>query len=160
MKKFFRMMLLPLMLCLPFATITSCSDDDDLPDVNLSIEIDGGKAVGEVIYVVKGETLKITSVNITNNEQGKNALITSATYFLDGFRLGTVILPPFPYDITFEREQSVGDHNLEILCDVAAEGKALGIALISYHVKVVEDASDIPDEGVTSIRTTVPVGKN
>lgn len=67
--------------------------------MDLSISIEDATVVDDVIYVVKGETLEITAVNIKNNEPGKKALITSATYFVDGVRLGTNIIPPYGFEI-------------------------------------------------------------
>ncbi len=144
MKKFLKLLVLPLLACLPMTVFVSCGDDDDTPDVDLSISIEDATVVDDVIYVVKGETLEITAVNIKNNEPGKKALITSATYFVDGVRLGTNIIPPYGFEIPFKRDAAVGGHAMQIVCDIAAEGKALGIAVLNYDVVVVEDASDIP----------------
>ena len=73
MKKFLKLLVLPLLACLPMTAFVSCGDDDDTPDVDLSISIEDATVVDDVIYVVKGETLKITAVNIKNNEPGKKA---------------------------------------------------------------------------------------
>lgn len=152
MKRILELLVLPLLVCLPVAALSSCSDDDDTPDVDLSIDVDGATIVDDVVYVVRGETMKVTSLNITNNEQGKTALITSATYFVDGFRLGSTIIPPYAFEITFDDEAALGDHALEVECAVAAEGKALGIAVLYYPVKVVESASDIPAAPASATR--------
>lgn len=158
MKKILKLMIMPLLVCLPVAMLVSCSDDDDTPDVSLSISVDGATVVDDVIYVVKGETLDIASVNIVNNEQGKNALVTSAAYYFDGFRMGVVIVPPYGMKIPMANDIALGKHSMQIVCDVAAEGKALGIAAMNYIVVVVEDASDIPSGEVsTTIGSTVNV---
>ena len=70
MKKFLKLLVLPLLACLPMTVFVSCGDDDDTPDVDLSISIEDATVVDDVIYVVKGETLEITAVNIKNNEPG------------------------------------------------------------------------------------------
>lgn len=150
MKKILKLLVLPLLACLPMTAFVSCGDDDDTPDVDLSISIEDATVVDDVIYVVKGETLKITAVNIKNNEPGKKALITSATYFVDGVRLGTIIIPPYGFEIPFKRDAAVGGHAMQIVCDIAAEGKALGIAVLNYDVVVVEDASDIPSGKIST----------
>ncbi len=157
MKKILKLLVLPLLVCLPMATFVSCSDDDDLPDVSMSISVDDATVVDDVIYVVKGETLDVVSVNITNNEQGKNAMVTAAAYYFDGFRIGVVIIPPYGLKIP-TKDVALGKHAMQIVCDVAAEGKALGIAALDYDVVVVEDAADIPSGKVSDkVGSTVKV---
>ena len=151
-------MVLPLLACLPMTAFVSCGDDDNTPDVDLSISVEGATVVDDVIYVVKGEPLNVVSVNITNNEQGKNAMVTGATYYFDGFSIGAVIIPPYGMKIPLDSDVALGSHALQIVCDVAAEGKALGIAVINYNVVVVEDAADIPSGKVSDkVGSTVKV---
>ncbi len=158
MKKFLKLPVLLLLACLPMTAFVSCSDDDDTPNVDLSISVEGATVVDDVIYVVKGETLDVTSVNITNNEQGKKAMITAAAYYFDGFREGVLIVPPYGLKIPMDKDVSLGNHTMQIVCDIAAEGKALGIAALDYDVVVVKDAADIPSGKVSDkIGSTVPV---
>lgn len=158
MRNFLKLLALPLLVCLPMMTFVSCSDDDDTPDVSMSISVEGATVVDDVIYVVKGETLEVTSVNITNNEPGKKAMITAAAYYFDGFRVGVLIVPPYGLKIPMDKDVSIGKHAMQIVCDIAAEGKALGIAALDYDVVVVEDAADIPSGKVSDkIGSTVPV---
>ena len=65
-----------LLLALPMLYLASCDDDNNLPDVDVSIQIDGGVGVDGAIYVVQGDTLKIEGINVINNEEGKEAIIT------------------------------------------------------------------------------------
>ena len=61
MKKFIYLAIA--LIALPFA-LTSCSDDDDLPNVDYTIEIAGGvmDQTDNQIYVVQGDTLTIESL--------------------------------------------------------------------------------------------------
>ena len=72
-----------LLMALPVLYFASCDDDNNLPDVDVSIQVDGGVSVDGKIYVVQGDTLKVESINVINNEEGKEAIITSATYSWD-----------------------------------------------------------------------------
>ena len=76
MKKFYYFLL----MALPVIFFASCDDDKSLPDVDVSIQIDGGVRVDGITYVVQGDTLTVEAINVQNREQGKNAMITSATY--------------------------------------------------------------------------------
>ena len=45
-----------LLLALPFA-LSSCSNDDELPEVNISVDYSGATEVDGVYYVIEGEEL-------------------------------------------------------------------------------------------------------
>ena len=94
-----------LILALPLVVMNSCDDDDDVPNVSLSATIDGATRVDNTLYVVSGETLDIESINIIDNTK-KGAVIGSASYFWDYYRLGGTIVAPYgmenyTQDITF-----------------------------------------------------------
>ena len=95
MKKIFS--LLAMALSLAFVT-TSC-DDNDLPDVDINIAVSNAEIVDHQMYVVRGDTLKIESINVRNNEAGKPAAITEASYYWDGYFLGEAWQAPFAFNI-------------------------------------------------------------
>ena len=163
--------ILSLLFILPLLAVgfTSCDDDDDTPNVSMSISISNAKNIDGQIYMVSGDTLYVDSVNIKNNEEGKTALISSATYYWNGYRLGTTALYPFGFAIATTKytvnEQGVatgtkpGQYLLEIETPVAAEDKALGIAVLTYVVNVVSDPSEIPSGKSSPNASTTPVYK-
>lgn len=145
-----------LLLALPMAfAFTSCDDDDDLPNVTMSITVENAVQQDGIIYVVQGDTLVIEGITVTNNEKG-NAAITAATYYWDYYRLGTNIVAPYGYAIVTTRTEDniegtpLGNHLLEIQCPLLAEDKAVATALMVYKVCVVESADDIPATGTTT----------
>lgn len=149
MKKFISLFL----LALPFVFgATSCNDDDDLPDVSMSISLENAKKVDGVIYVVQGDTLDVTSINIKNNEAGKNAAITEAEYYWDYIPVYTAIVPPYGLKFpTYKDEGDVkgtplGNHLLQIKMPVLAEDKEIAFAVLAYPVKVVATPEEIPTE--------------
>lgn len=142
-KKFFYFLL----LALPALCFVSCSDDgEDLPDVDFSLEFEGGVDVDGAIYVVRGETLEIKSITVTNNDKDKSALITSATYYWDAFRIGISAVPPYGFNIVVSEEAPLGRHELAIECPVYAVDKSPAVANLFYKVMVVESADDIPGD--------------
>ena len=151
MKKVFFYMLL--LAALPIIGFTSCSDDDDLPDVDFSIQISDAVNVDGTIYVVRGDTLTIDSIGIVNNESNKSAIITAATYYWDAYRIATVAVPPYGFDFPTDENTPLGRHEIAIECPVYAVDKSPAVANLFYPVEVVENASDIPggaDSGTTS----------
>lgn len=151
MKKLYYMLL----LALPVLYFASCDDDNNLPDVDVSIQVDGGVSVDGAIYVVQGDTLKVESINVINNEEGKNAIITSATYSWD-YRLAGVSVTP-PYGATFVTDNlEIGQHLLQIECPLYAVDKSPALMYMAYKVAIVESADDIPDGVATTVIATEP----
>lgn len=140
-----------MLLALPLAfAVTSCSDDDDLPNVTMSIDISNAQRIDNVIYVVQGDTLDINSINVVNNDSGKAAAITAATYYWDYQRLGVSMLPPYGFSIVTTAPTGdlpgtpLGKHLLEIECPLLAVDKEVATAVMVYTVQVVASAADIP----------------
>lgn len=137
--------ILALLAVLPLALgFASCSDDDDLPDVTMSITISGGQKIGDIIYVVQSDTLFIDAINVKNNEPDKNAAITAATYIWDYYTLGTSVLPPYGFTIVTTDQTQIGRHFLEIVCPLLAVDKSVATAILPYTVQVVASPDDIP----------------
>lgn len=153
MKKIFS--LFAMALSLAFVT-TSC-DDNDLPDVDINIAVSNAEIVDHQMYVVRGDTLKIESINVRNNEAGKPAAITEASYYWDGYFLGEAWQAPFAFNIVTTKPTAeldgtaLGAHRLQIYAPVFAVDKDLAFALLSYTVNVVESVEDIPAGGATSL---------
>lgn len=148
-------LLLLSLLALPlFMGLTSCNDDNDLPNVDMSIAISGGEAVDGKIYVVQGDTLTVEGITVTNLDSKKTATITAATYYWDYYRLGTAMIPPYGFQIVTTDETTVGNHLLEIESPLYAVDKAPAVGIQVYDVVVVANASDIPSGTVSQTVTT------
>lgn len=152
MKRYFKAFwLIQLVMLSMFMTVfTSCNDDDDVPDVDFYVGISGAKNIDNVIYLVRGDTLYVDSIKVVNREVGKEALISSATYYWDYMRLGTAVLPPYGFAIATTDKTPVGNHLLEIETPVAAVDKPLAVAILAYTVKVVADSTEIPGNPPTN----------
>ena len=141
---------------LPLA-LSSCHDDNDLPDVDFHFEFSGASVVDGTIYVVQGETFKIESITVTNNEQGKGAMITGASYYWDGYYLGASIEPPYGFEIEVDDQVQAGFHSLEVTAPLYAVDKEVATSLVAFKVKVVEGVDEIPAEGTTGYNVTPSV---
>lgn len=153
MKKFIYSILfavLPLMA----VSFVSCSDDDDLPNVDITVDVDNATIVNGTIYVVQGDTLDITAVNVKNNDTSKNAAITNVRYFIDGYYFGTSFFQPYPaYNIT-DADTPVGKYQLGITCTVLAVDKSIAQGVLSYPIVVVASADQIPSGSATTTITS------
>lgn len=138
----------------------SCSNDNDLPNVNYNIQLGGGAKLNPddgTIYVMQGDTLAIKSLAVTNNESGKSAAITDAQYYWDYNYIGGNPFAPYNFNIYITDETPVGGHNLTIQCSVVAVDKTPAVGVIDYPVVVVADSTQMPTTQLTSISTTVPL---
>lgn len=153
MKRLFKFLAILPLLAFGF---TSCNDDNDLPNVDITLNISGAESVDGTIYLVQGDTLYIDAIDVTNNEPGKAAFISSATYYWDYVNLGTAVVPPYSFAIATNENTPVGRHLLQVEAPVAAVDKELGIAVLTYVVEVVESADDIPAGTPQNQVLTVP----
>ncbi|MDE6345414.1 MAG: hypothetical protein K2L55_01930 [Muribaculaceae bacterium] len=141
MKKLFYL----LMLALPVVGMSSCDDDDDVPDVSLSATIDGATRVDNTLYVVSGDTLDIESINLVDNTK-KGAVIGSASYFWDYYRIGGTIVAPYGMDIDTDGVP-LGNHLLQVKVSIYAVDYSPCIWYMEYPVKIVASENDIPADG-------------
>lgn len=122
--------------------MVSCSDDDNIPDVDVYASFEGGTQVDGSYYVVKGEPLQVTSINLEN--YGKDeATLGGVRYFLDYMPIGTNIIPP--YGILIETDNlSVGNHLLQAETPIYAVGYSICTGYIAKKITIVAEAEDIP----------------
>lgn len=148
-----------LTLLVPCA-ITSCSDEDSLPNVDYNITISGGVINPEngTIYVVQGDTLAVTSLSVTNNETGKAAAINGAEYYWDYNFIGGSPFPPYGFNIVINDAIATGAHDLTIQCGVLAVDKEPAVGLVNYPVMVVPDSTQLPVSQITSLTQTATLG--
>ncbi|MCM1292151.1 MAG: hypothetical protein NC111_00315 [Bacteroides sp.] len=141
MKKLYLLLLaLPLM----FAAVSCHDDDDDMPQVKISLNYENGAVNGSNVYVVKPDTLVIESVNVTAVRPGHVATcVGPVNYWLSGYPIGTSFIAPFGARIA-TNDLEVGQYSLTLTMGIAEEGYSLATAMASVMVNVVADANDIP----------------
>lgn len=134
-----------LLLALPLmAVMTSCHDDDDLPDVILTVNYENAVNVDEVLYVVQGDTLIIDSVAVSPaTPQGKAVQLLGVSYRWNGWLVGTTLIPPFSAGIP-TTNFAPADYILGMECPVIQIDKTPGTAFITRKVRVVASEDDIP----------------
>lgn len=141
MKRIFYLLLaLPVLLFL-----SSCDDDNDLPDVSLSIEYDGAVEDDGVLYVVQGDTLNVIALRAVPAEGTKEAAISAVGYFWDGIPQGETNISPFPISIV-TTDIEAGSHYLGVNATVLQVGKEVGFAVAYFPVTIVAAESDLPDD--------------
>lgn len=141
-----------LLLLVPALAFMSCDDDKDLPNVKFTVAFDN-PVRDNTVYVVAGDTVKVTGVTVKNVDSDKAAAVTGVNYYLDGFFLGPSIFAPYPFVIPVSEDAEPGDHVLELEASVVAVDKTPAFAVLGYDIEVVESADDIPAEAVPTVLT-------
>lgn len=132
------------LLALPMLFMVSCDDDNNLPDVDVSVKIEGAVNLDGILYAVQGDTISIESINVVNREEGKSAIITSASYSWDYRFIGVSVTPPYGADFV-TTDMTVGPHLLQVECPLFAVDKSAAVLFFAYKVIIVENADEIPD---------------
>lgn len=153
MKKLFYSFLLAVLPVMAMS-LASCSNEDDLPDVNIALDVENGTMVDGTIYVVQGDTLNVTGITVTNNEAGKAAAITNVRYYVDGYFIGESLFSPFPAYTVTDAETPAGSYDLGVACTVLAPDKSIASAALNYPFKVVASADEIPGGASRSASAT------
>ena len=147
--------LLYILIALPLAFIACDDDDDDFPEVRMSVTASGMTATDGTLYVVQGDTLSIDSIGVTSVSSDKRVAIGAATYYWDYQYLVTNVLKPY-YCSIVTKDIPIGNHLLQIECSLLAVGYPPVTAFLSYPVKIVSSADDIPDDAITELELLRP----
>lgn len=137
-KLLYFLMLLPLM-----GFVTACDDDDDVPQVSVTVDYEGAVNVDGILYVVQGEPFTINSITVTPKEGTSKATLGPVTYFWDYDVLGTTDVTPFGVTIDTSLE-GLGAHLLQINSTILQVDKAMARLDIAYRINIVETVNDIP----------------
>ena len=133
---------------LPFMTLTfaSCSNDN-LPKVKISINVaDNTPVIDGTICVIQDDSIHVKNLTVTNLEEGKNAMLNQVVYYLDGYRYTPTVAQNTSFYIPTAKA-SAGNHEIEVSCQVLAEGKSVAYALCKFPVLVIPVIEDFPTNG-------------
>ncbi len=137
------------LLALPLLMLASCSNDDDLPQVDFDVSFSGATNVDGTFYIVKGDQLTVDEITVTPEAGTKQATIGAVSYIWDYIPYGTVIESPFTMSLQTSN-LPVGRHVLQMEASILQVDKAIGMAYFSYPVVIVESAEDIPTDGTVA----------
>ncbi|ROT08179.1 hypothetical protein EEL49_06335 [Muribaculaceae bacterium Isolate-104 (HZI)] len=130
-----------LMLAVGFA---SCSDDDELPMVDINTTYTGATMVDGTLYVLQDQPFEITSVAAVPLREGAKVGLTSVEYGLDGWVIGVTNISPF--GVAFEPGTfEVGKHLLSMRMGIVEEGCSPAVGYYATDFVVVATAEEIPE---------------
>ena len=146
MKKLFYLLFL-----LPLAFFASCSDDDDLAQVDFSVTLSGVSQVDSKFYTVVGDTVSVDGVSVKSLTD-KAATVTGVRYHLDGYPIwASIEEAKFNFSFT-TKDMKPGTHTFTVTSTVLQVDKSITSAVVNIPLVVVEDEEKLP-EGAPEIGT-------
>lgn len=147
------------LLMLPLlALCASCDDDDNkVPNVGIQATFSGATIDDGIIYVVKGEELKVDQLELVNNS-GKDGGMGVVTYYINGAVIGQAYTRPYGFEIP--TNMPAGDYLLEISTPIYVVDYPICYGFFSYKLRVVETADDLPSEPATETVSGLIKDKN
>ncbi|MDE5974969.1 MAG: hypothetical protein K2G69_00310 [Muribaculaceae bacterium] len=139
-----------LLLFLPLVLLSSCSDDNDLAQVDLSMTLSGVTMVDNTLYTVAGEIVSVDNVEV-KSLTSEPAIIQRVEYSLDGLYLRNDFANPL--GVTFSTEGfKIGKHFIGMSGLVLQVDKTITNIAARVPLVVVENISDLP-QGAPEIGT-------
>lgn len=154
--------LIYLLLVLPFAMmISSCSSDNDLPNVDITMSFDNAVVKDGVVYVVADQTLSVTGLTTKAVDSNKQSAIVNARYFWNGIPAPGLTWSGFPMEINMAEMPLVesGNNILGLNATLLEVDKTMSYCTLNIPIKTVASAEDLPDgqaPGEASLTFTTP----
>lgn len=140
MKKLFYLLFL-----LPLTFFGACTNDDDVPQVDLTLTLDGvtQNPETEQFYIINGSEASVQSL-VAKSLTDKAAVCTNCIFYIDGLQITDTFLEPFASDIP-TAALSPGLHYLEARTTILQVDKSISVGYISIPIQVVASAEDLPE---------------
>lgn len=140
--------LLYLLFILPFAlAVTSCNDDDNLPNVTVTMDFSNAATVDGTLYVAQTDTLMLNSIVTKAVDSNQSAVLTNMKYYWNYIPAPSLTWSNFPLEIPIAdmplRES--GNNLLQMDATLLETDKSIAYANIVVPVKVVPTVEEMPD---------------
>lgn len=132
-------------MLLPLAIFSACSDDDDLPNVDITTTFSNVTKVENKFYAVAGDEITIDAVKAVSLDN-KQAAITNLRFAVDGYAF---IFPEITeadelnYSFSFDEDQ-VGNHVINVVGNVLQVDKSIATTAFNIPIVVVAAKENLP----------------
>lgn len=140
--------LLYLLLLLPAAFIfSSCSDDDNLPNVEVTMTFDNAVVDDGTLYVMQDSVFSMTSLTTKAVNSDNQTAIANVRYFWNGIPAPGLTWSPFPLEIDMAQMPTVrsGANVLGLRATLLEVDKSLAYCTLNVPIKAVETEADFPN---------------
>lgn len=147
MKKLFYLLFL-----LPLAFFASCSDDDEIAQVDFNVTLSGVTKVNNNFYTVVGDTVSVNRAYVTSKTD-KAATLAGVRYYLNGLLIPATIQADGDFSVDFTTAgMQPGTYTFGVTASVLQVDKSINTAVFSLPLYVVENKESLP-EGAPEIGT-------
>lgn len=139
--------LLYLLLVLPFAMImASCSDDDDLPDVQITMNFGNAAVENGVLYVAQDSILTLNSIETKAMDANQSAALVNARYYWNYIPAPSLTWSNFPLEIDIDAMPLTesGNNLFGLQATLLETDKSIAYTNIQVPIKVVASVEDFP----------------
>lgn len=140
--------LLYLLLVLPFAMmISSCSDDKDLPNVDITMSFDNAAVKDGKVYVLADDVFSITGITTKAVNSNQQSAITNVFYFWNGMPAPGLTWSPFPMEINMADMPLAKDgvNALGLKATILETDKTMAYTVFDIPVVTVDSEENLPD---------------
>ena len=140
--------LLYLLLVLPFAMmVSSCSNDNDLPNVDITMSFDNAVVKDGTVYVLQGEEFSITGLTTKAVDSNQQSAIVNVRYFWNGYPAPGLTWSNFPMEINMAEmpQPESGNNILGLNATLLETDKSMSYCTLRIPIKAVEKVEDLPD---------------
>lgn len=140
--------LLYLLLVIPFAMmVSSCSDDNDLPNVDVTMSFDNAVVKDGTVYVIQDSVFSITGLTTKSVDSNKQSAIVNVRYFWNGIPAPGLTWSNFPMEIDMAQmpQPESGNNILGLDATLLETDKSISYCSIRIPIKAVEDEAALPD---------------
>lgn len=156
--------LLYLLLLLPFAlTMASCSDDDNLPNVTVTMDFSNAAVQDGVLFVAQTDTLYLDGITTKAIDSNQSATLVNARYYWNYIPTPTLTWSNFPLEIpvAYMPLTESGNNVLSLDATLLETDKSIAYTSINVPIKVVPTVEEFP-AGMTpgNVQLVMQIGQS
>lgn len=140
--------LLYLLLVIPFAMMfSSCSNDNDLPNVDITMSFDNAVVKDGTVYVLQNEEFSITGLTTKAVDSNQQSAIVNVRYFWNGYPAPGLTWSNFPMVINMADmpQPESGNNILGLDATLLETDKSMSYCTLRIPIKAVDKVEDLPD---------------
>lgn len=133
------------LMLLPLLGFSACSNNDDLPEVDIVVEFNGLYLSQGRYYAVQSEPFAVVSLSSRSIDGSEPSAIGGVTYYWNYQPQISTNRLPFRFEIDMS-SATVGLNQLGISMTIAQTGKPLFYGTLRYRINVVAQLTDLPED--------------
>ncbi len=140
--------LLYLLLVIPFAMMfSSCNNDDDLPNVDVTMSFDNAVVDDGTVYVLQDQPFEITGLTTKAVDSNNQSAIVNVRYFWNGIPAPGLTWSELPMQINMAEmpQTESGNYILGLDATLLETDKSISYCAIRIPIKSVESETDLPN---------------